>query len=55
MLAEILKQGTAVYKPSNEASEFIKNATIEEIAFSIPQLVLKKIKIDSFEGEIGSC
>lgn len=50
-LANEMKHGIALYKPSKEVATFVSEALVHEVALLMPDLKLPKARLDSFIGD----
>lgn len=55
MAAELKKKVVECYTPSAETADYLSQATVEELAFALPNLCVFKVNIETYDGEIGTC
>jgi hypothetical protein len=54
-LAEQLKIGVPVYRPTEATANYLQTAPMHEVAQLLPNLILPKARLDSFDGDISEC
>ena len=52
-LVQEMQQGLPVYKPSQQVAQYLNNTAAHEIALKLPSLLLAKVRLDNYAGEVG--